>query len=77
MVGDRHAMRISTEIVERPLWTTEGRLGVHHPFAFTDSSEEGCEMCQLFVAAQFTEELQFATPVRSFQVLQIQSSEFA
>jgi hypothetical protein len=56
MIGDCNSVCISTEVVEHPLWTTERRLGINHPFGSTQSSEEEREGCLLFQAAQFTEE---------------------
>ena len=68
VIGNRDAVRVSAEIVEDALWTTEGRLGINHPFAFAHSLEEDRKVRGLFQAAQFTEELQFAVPVRLFQI---------
>jgi hypothetical protein len=42
MIGDRHAMDVSSQVVEQLLRTAEGRLGIDHPRLFRTEAAEAC-----------------------------------
>ena len=64
MIGDGHAVRVATEVVQDVLGTTERGLGVDHPVFAKEQSQPGSESFGLRKRSEFSCEMESAAVER-------------
>jgi hypothetical protein len=77
VVGDGHPMGVAAEVFDHLLRSTEGRLGVHHPFGLADWRQVGGEGGGSRKGSRSEKKLEFTVGISLFESFQEEAAEQA
>src|SRR5215471_7283802 len=75
MIGNRHSVGVTTEVIEDAVRATEWRFGIDHPVVVVQRRQIARKAVGIGQGLQFTVEMQFSCCVGLLQITQIEFSK--